>query len=201
MPPISTVTVYCSSSRKVAPVYFDAARDLGRSIARAGCNLVYGGNDCGLMGALANSAREAGGRVIGITPQILHDKGISDLKCDELIVAPDMRQRKALLEGRADAFIALPGGIGTFEEIFEIIVARSLGIYAKPLVLLNIADYYTPLLAFLQHSINQGFIRDSLAELFHVAQSVPEAIAYLLPGMQDQQRQELTAPPEPSAVE
>src|ERR1700733_524209 len=115
MPSIQSVTVYCSSSREVAQVYLDAAEELGRAIAREGWQLVYGGNDCGCMGALAHAARDAGGKVIGVTPQLLVDNGIADQKCDELIVPPDMRQRKALLESRGDAFIALPGGLGTLE--------------------------------------------------------------------------------------
>src|SRR5258708_3466114 len=94
---IQSITVYCSSSRQVAPIYFEAARELGQAIARHGWQLVYGGNDCGCMGALANAARSEGGKVIGITPQVLVDEGIADDKCHELIVTPDMRQRKALL--------------------------------------------------------------------------------------------------------
>src|SRR6188768_1332487 len=112
---MKSVTVYCSSSNKVPDVYPRAAAELGRAIARQNWTLVYGGNCVGCMGALANGAREAGGKVLGITPQVMVDEGIGDHKCDELIVTPDMRARKALLEERGDAFITLPGGIGTFE--------------------------------------------------------------------------------------
>lgn len=201
MPSISAVTVYCSSSKRVDRVYFSAAEALGRAIAQAGWKLVYGGNDCGLMGTLANSARAAGGRVVGITPQVLHDKGITDQNCHELIITPDMRQRKALLEERADAFIAMPGGLGTLEEISEIIVARTLRIHSKPLVLLNINSYYTPLLQFLQGSIDQGFIRDPIEALFQVAGSVEEAVLHLRPEAQIPANAPLGSTPDPSAVE
>ena len=137
MPQISAVTVYCSSSKSVEPVYFQAALQLGRAIARCGWKLVYGGNYVGMMGALADGAREGGAKVIGITPQLLVDKGIADMKCDELVTTPGMRERKALMEQRGDAFIALPGGIGTLEEVFEILVGRHLGIHHKPIVLMN----------------------------------------------------------------
>src|SRR5687768_6711291 len=123
---IRAVTVYCSSSKSVPAVYFTAAAEMGRAIAGEGWALVYGGNAVGCMGALADAARAAGGRVIGVTPQLLVDHGIADRQCHELIVTATMRERKALLERRADAFIALPGGLGTFEEVFEILVGRTL---------------------------------------------------------------------------
>ena len=126
MPGIRSVTVYCSSSAQVPQAYFDAAHELGTAIAQQGWTLVYGGNAVGSMGVLADATREAGGRVVGITPQVLVDKGVSDDKCHELIITQNMRERKSLLESRGDAFIALPGGLGTFEEIFEIIVGRQL---------------------------------------------------------------------------
>ena len=179
MPPIRAVSVYCSSSSHVPRVYFDAAADLGRAIAQKGWELVYGGNACGCMGSLADGARAAGGKVIGITPQILVDKGLADLKCTELIVTPTMRDRKALLESRGDAFIALPGGLGTFEEIFEIIVGRQLGTHAKPIVLLNIANYYNPLLAMIDHGIEHRFIRATGPKILHVSTTIPDAIEYL----------------------
>src|SRR5881227_920290 len=113
---MQSVTVYCSSSSRVPQVYLDAAAELGRAIARQRWTLVYGGNAVGCMGALADGARAERGKVIGITPQVLVDMGISDERCDELIVTTDMRQRKGLLEARADRFIALPGGLGTLEE-------------------------------------------------------------------------------------
>ena len=141
--------------------------------------MVYGGNSCGLMASLADATRAAKGRVIGVTPQSLVDKGISDALCDELIVTTGMRDRKAQMEERGDAFIALPGGLGTLEEIFEIIVGRQLGYHSKPIVVLNIAGYYDPLLAMLEHGIEHRFIKAASRELFQVAGSVEEAMEYL----------------------
>jgi uncharacterized protein (TIGR00730 family) len=179
MTSIRSVTVYCSSSSAVPRAYFDAATALGAAIARQNWTLVYGGNFVGLMAAVAQGAREAGGKVIGITPQLMADKGIADKKCDELIVTNDMRDRKALLEERGDAFIALPGGLGTFEEVFEIIVGKQLHYHNKPIVLLNVDDYYRPLLAMVEHGIEQKFIKPAARELYFVAQTVSHAIEHL----------------------
>src|SRR6266542_4210867 len=112
-------------------------------------------------------AAEATGRVVGITPQLMVDKGIHDSLADELVITNDMRDRKALMEERGDAFLTLPGGLGTFEEIFEIIVGKQLKYHAKPIVLLNIAGYFDPLLAMIDHGIEQQFIRPVGRELFH----------------------------------
>jgi hypothetical protein len=179
MPPIRSVTVYCSSSREVAQTYLEAATELGRAIAGQGWQLVYGGNDCGCMSNLANGAREAGGRVVGITPQLLVDNGIADSHCDELIVTADMRERKGLMEDRGDAFITLPGGLGTLEEIFEILVGRVLGFHFKPVVLLNIAGFYDPLLAMLDHGVEQKFIKPKARQHLHVSPTVEAAVAHL----------------------
>lgn len=177
--PIAAITVYCSSSRRVEPVYFEAAAALGRAIAMQGWGLVYGGNRIGPMGALADAARAAGGAVTGITPQLLVDKGIADDRCNELVVTPDLRQRKSLMEQRGDAFVALPGGVGTLEEVFEILVARQLNFHAKPIVLVNVADFYRPLLAMIEQGVSQQFIKPALRSLFFVAGDVEQAMEYL----------------------
>ena len=176
---IRSVTVYCSSSRTVPRVYPQAAAEVGRAIASQGWTLVYGGNCVGCMGELANGARAAGGKVVGVTPQIMVDEGIGDDLCDELIVTPGMRERKAVLEQRGDAFVALPGGIGTFEELFEILVGRVLGCHDKPIVILNIAGYYDPLVAMLEHGIEQGFIRPKVREAYFVTDSVESGVEFL----------------------
>jgi uncharacterized protein (TIGR00730 family) len=178
-PMIGSVTVYCSSSNHVPEIYPRAAAELGRGVAREGWTLVYGGNCVGCMGALANGAREAGGKVLGITPQMMVDDGIGDEACDELIVTPDMRQRKALLEQRGDAFIALPGGIGTFEEFFEILVGRFLNLHQKPVVLLNVAGYYDPLEAMIEHGIEHQFIKPRARQAYFLARTVDETIEHL----------------------
>ena len=179
---MKAITVYCSSSDKVSPVYVDAAREMGRGIAERGWELVYGGNNLGLMDAVASSARAAGARVIGIAPKAMADSGIVDQLCDELVVTDTMRERKALMEARGDAFVALPGGIGTFEEWFEMLVGRTLGYHDKPLVLANINRYYDPLLAMMEHGIEQQFIRPRAREAYAVARSVAEVFEQLQAG-------------------
>lgn len=176
---VTAVTVYCSSSGALAPIYYDAGRELGRAIAANGWKLIYGGNCVGLMGELANSVRGAGGQVIGITPQLFIDKGIGDTNCEEFLVAKSMRHRKELMEQRGDAFITMPGGLGTFEEIFEIIVGKQLAYHNKPIVLLNINDYFAPLLEMIDHGVEQKFIKPRARELYFVAATVREAIEHI----------------------
>lgn len=179
MNPIRSVTVYCSSSNRIDPAFFAAGKALGAAIARRGWTLVYGGNRVGLMGAVADAARGAGGKVVGITPRLLVDQGMGDDRCDELVVTDGMRERKALLEERADALIALPGGLGTFEEFFEVLVAKLLGYHDKPIVLLNTGGYYDPLLAALEHGIAEHFIKPGSRDAYRVAATADEAVAYL----------------------
>lgn len=199
---IHAVTVYCSSSSDIARAYFDAGCALGASVARNGWALVYGGNHIGLMAAVADAARAAGGKVVGITPQRLVDHGIADERCDELVVTPGMRERKALLEQRGDAFVALPGGLGTFEEIFEIIVGRVLGYHDKPIVLLNVENYYGPLLAAIEHGIEQNFIRPKARRAYAVVDTVEAAIQALRkPAERKTALSTSPAPAEPSALE
>jgi uncharacterized protein (TIGR00730 family) len=131
------------------------------------------------MAAVADAARAAGGKVVGITPQLMLDHGIGDDHCDELIVTPGMRERKALLEQRGDAFVALPGGLGTFEELFEVLVAKLLGYHDKPIVLLNVAGYYDPLLATIEHGIREHFIKPRARHAYFVAADVAAALEYL----------------------
>ena len=179
MSEIENVTVFCSSSDHVAAHFLQAAADLGRAIAARKWTLIYGGNRLGMMARLADAARDGGARVIGITPQCFVDDGCSDDLCHELIVTPDIRQRKALLEERGDAIVVLPGGIGTMEEFFEVLVAKALGRCTKPLVLLNIDDYFAPLIAMFDHGIEKGFVRPRAKTLYSVATSVHQVIAYL----------------------
>jgi uncharacterized protein (TIGR00730 family) len=176
---IRSVTVYLSARDSIDEVYFKAAAALGTAIAKKNWTLVYGGNNVGLMRAVADAARAAKGKVVGVTPQLMEDQGISDAKCDELIVTRDMRERKGIMEAHGDAFIILPGGLGTFEELFEILVGRQLGYHQKPIVFLNTAEYYKPLLTMLKHGIDQRFIKSNTAELYHVSETVDDVIAYL----------------------
>jgi uncharacterized protein (TIGR00730 family) len=177
--PVQAITVYCSSSSALAPHFYAAGAELGGAIAANNWKLIYGGNSVGLMKTVADAVRAAGGKVIGVTPKIFVDKGIGDHDCHELIVTDCMRDRKHQLEQRGDAFVALPGGLGTFEEIFEIIVGRQLAFHNKPVVLLNIAGYWDPMLGMIDSAIEQKFIKPRARELFFVAQDVPQAIGYL----------------------
>jgi uncharacterized protein (TIGR00730 family) len=179
MTQINSVTVYCSSSSAIDPVYLNAGVELGRALAQNNWKLIYGGNNVGLMGKLADATRAAGGKVVGITPQLFIDKGVHDKLCDEFIVTACMRTRKAAMEDRGDAYIAMPGGLGTFEEIFEIIVGKQLAYHNKPIVLLNINDYYAPSLKQIEQGIEQHFIKPAARKLFFVAKDVPSAIEYI----------------------
>lgn len=163
----------------LAAVYFDAAREMGRAIAAQRWSLVYGGGNTGLMGAVADAAAEAGGRVIGIMPKSIMAREVNRAGCDEFLITECMRTRKAALEQRGDAFIALPGGLGTFEETFEIIVGRQLNTHVKPIVLLNTNRYWEPLRAMVQQGIDQHFIKPDAHNYFHLASTVPDAIKYI----------------------
>ena len=176
---IRNITVFCSSSDKIAAHFLEAADELGRAIAAEKWSLIYGGNRLGMMGRLADAARAGGATVVGITPQCFVDDGYSDDLCHELIVTADIRQRKALLEERGDAIVVLPGGIGTMEEFFEVLVAKALGRCGKPLVLVDIDEYFAPLVAMIEHGIERGFIRGRAKTLYSVATSVHQVITYL----------------------
>lgn len=154
------VCVFCGSSRGTRPAYAEAARVTGRLIAQRGLGLVYGGGEVGLMGILANAALEAGGEVIGIIPEALMRMEVGHPKLSALHVVATMHERKAMMAELSDGFIALPGGIGTLEELFEVWTWGQLGIHPKPLGFLDVAGYYDHLHAFLDHSVAEGFLKD-----------------------------------------
>ncbi len=176
---IRSVTVFCSSSSAVPRVYTDTAAELGRALAAQRWTLIYGGNNVGTMGALADGCRQAGGQVVGVTPQLFIDKGVHDAACHELVVTECMRTRKAAMEERGDAFVTLPGGLGTLEEIFEILVGKQLGYHRKPIVLLNVDNFFDPLLTMIEHGIEQRFIKSAARALYFVAATVDEAIEHI----------------------
>ncbi len=173
------VTVFCSSSGDIAPLYLKAAADVGAAIAREGWQLVYGGNSLGSMRSLADACRASGGHVIGVTPQLFVDKGFTDRACHELIVTPDMRSRKAKMEELGDAFIAMPGGFGTLEELSEIMVGRMLKYHAKPVVLYNVAGFSSPLVEFFEKMIQEQFARSKARLDYFVAPTVDAIVAHL----------------------
>ncbi|HUD32598.1 MAG TPA: TIGR00730 family Rossman fold protein [Variovorax sp.] len=165
MNPAFSICVYCGSRPGERPEFTASARAVGHWIGERGGQLVYGGGRTGLMGTVAEATREAGGRVVGIIPQALVDKEVANRACDELLVVDTMHERKALMGERADAFLALPGGIGTFEELFEIWTWRQLGYHDKPIGILNVAGYYDGLLAFMAHSVGEGLMSSWQMEL------------------------------------
>jgi len=160
MTPAFSVCVYCGSRPGTDTVFADVARQTGHWIGAHGGQLVYGGGNNGLMGMVADATLAAGGRVVGVIPKALVEKEWAKLDCTELHVVDTMHDRKRMMAERADAFLALPGGIGTFEELFEVWTWRQLGYHDKPVGLLNTGGYYNELLAFLQSSVRHGFMSD-----------------------------------------
>lgn len=182
---IGAVTVYCSSSNNVNGEYLALADQIGAGLARSGRTLVYGGGRVGLMGAAARACRAAGGRVVGIITQRLKQAEQLDTENAENIVVNTMRERKALLEGRGDAIVVLPGGLGTLEEFFEILTGRLLGEHDKPILILNSTDpdapgrFYDPLLAMFDHMIRSRFARPQVLTLFEVCETAQELLGRL----------------------
>jgi len=171
-----TITIYAASSPHVSPVYIQAAKDLGRLIAQKGINCINGAGKTGLMAQVTDSVLENGGRVIGIIPQFMVDNGWGHPSLTECVVTPDMHTRKQLMAQRSDACIALPGGIGTLEELLEIITWKQLGLYSKPVIILNTNNYFDDLLRMLTKIRQEHFTYHSLASLWTVAETPEEAL-------------------------
>lgn len=171
--------VYCSSSDRLEPRYYAAADELGRAMVAHGWGLVYGGGRVGMMGAIARAVKSAGGRVVGVIPEFMVAKELAFDAADELIRVQTMRERKAAMEQRAAAFVALPGGWGTLEEIMEIITLRQLDVLRKPCVFLNQDGFYDELLALFRKMVEGRFNRPSNLELFSVAATPDEVIRQL----------------------
>jgi len=170
--------VYCSSSEAVAPSFLAAAQELGSLLVSSGWHLVYGGANIGTMGRLASAVTAAGGRVVGVIPEYFVGKGL-DYPCEELLVTATMSERKMAMANRADAFLALPGGFGTLEELLEVLVLKQLHYHNKAIVLLNLDGFYDPLLALFDGLIAQRFAKPETTELYYVAPSPAAALAYL----------------------
>ena len=167
-----SLCVYCGSRKGVAAEFAVAASAVGQWIGEHGGQLVYGGGNNGLMGVMADATLAAGGRVVGVIPRALVEKEWAKLDCTELHVVDNMHDRKRMMTERADAFLALPGGIGTFEELFEAWTWRQLGYHDKPLGLLNMDGYYEPLLTFLKSSVQHGFMSDWQMDLLRVGSDI-----------------------------
>ncbi|WP_326568421.1 TIGR00730 family Rossman fold protein [Amycolatopsis rhabdoformis] len=168
MSSVRRICVFCGSSMGFSPVYAEAAAALGKLLAQRGIGLVYGGASVGTMGAVADAALAAGGEVIGVIPEALSSVEIAHAGLTELHVVPDMHQRKAKMAALSDGFLALPGGAGTLEELFEVWTWAQLGLHAKPIGLVDVAGYYSGLVSFADHMVTEGFLGAGYRDLLLV---------------------------------
>jgi uncharacterized protein (TIGR00730 family) len=175
------ICIFCGSSSGTRPEYRVAAEEMGKELVRRNIGLVYGGGNVGLMGALADTVLQAGGEVVGVIPERLMMREVGHDGLTKLHVVRSMHERKALMADLSDAFIALPGGFGTFEEFCEIVTWAQLGLHAKPCGILNVNGYYSPLLAMFDHAVREGFLKVENRELVLARDSIVE----LLQAMED----------------
>lgn len=173
------ICVYCGSRNGASPDYAQAAQAVGAAIGQRGWHMVYGGGKAGLMGVVADAVLAHGGRVTGVIPQSLMDREVGHTGLTELHVVQTMHERKRMMAERADAFLALPGGIGTFEELFEVWTWRQLGYHDKPVGLLDVNRYYADLLRFLDHTEAQGFVAPAQRSLLQVGTDVQQLLSGL----------------------
>ncbi len=176
---IRSVTVFCGSSDSVDRKYFAAAEELGAKLARRGWRLIYGGGGVGLMGSLARAVLAHGGEVTGIIPKALLELGVGDTGLTELVVTDGLRDRKAIMDERGDAFVALPGGLGTLEEVLEALTLKQLGYHRKPIAVLDLHGFFDPLWAQFQHGIDEGFIKPEFLDLWYPAPDIDALLRYL----------------------
>ena len=174
------ICIYGASSNKLAKEYYDAAEALGALMAQQGHTLVFGGGQGGIMGAAARGAHAHGGAIIGVAPRFFDEPGILFAECTEFIYTETMRERKAIMEERSDAFIVLPGGIGTYEEFFEMLTLKQLGRHSKPMAMLNTRGYYDPMSAMLQNTVDESFMSADCMNLFGVCNTPEEVLDYVL---------------------
>lgn len=173
---MAAICVFCSSSERIARNYVQIAAEVGTEIARRGHSLVSGGGCVSSMGAVARAARAGGARTIGVIPEALVDLEVADHDADELVVTPDMRSRKGEMDRRCDAFVCLPGGLGTLEELFEIWVSHTLGMHAKPIVVLDPSGVFAPLRAQVDSLVDAGFVRAPARDAVRWAATPVEAL-------------------------
>ena len=174
---MKTVTIYGASSSQIDDQYIRMANELGKLLALNGIGCITGGGREGMMGAVAKGALEAGGRVTGIIPQFMVDEGWSNNALSEIVITKNMHERKQLMAEKSDACIALPGGIGTMEELMEIITWRQLSLYDKPVVIFNINGYYDPLLSMLEKAVKEKFLHPKSQETWNIARSPEEVLS------------------------
>ncbi|EEP71576.1 hypothetical protein MCAG_01903 [Micromonospora sp. ATCC 39149] len=173
---MAAICVFCASSRTLDQRWLDLAAEAGRELARRGHTLVSGGGCVGMMGALADGARSAGGRTVGVIPQSLVDLEVADLASDELLVTASMADRKTLMIEKSDAFLTLPGGLGTLDELFEVWTTATLALHAKPMVLVDADGFYRPMLDWLTTLTARDFVKPAGHSLLLVADSLPAAL-------------------------
>jgi uncharacterized protein (TIGR00730 family) len=176
---IKTVCVFSSSSSAVNSLYRDTTIELGKKLGQEGFDLIFGGADVGLMGVIARTAQNHGAKVTGVVPKSLVEKGIAYQEADELIISNNLRDRKEIIESKSDAFIALPGGFGTLEEIMEIITLKQLQLHNKPIVFINTNGYYDNLIAQFETGYQENFAKKDLKELYYVSKFAEDAIDYI----------------------
>ncbi len=174
-----SVCVFCGSAPGARPSYSAAARDLGGALGRAGMTLVYGGGRLGLMGIVADAVLQAGGRVIGVIPRMLIERELAHPNLTRQHVVSTMHERKTLMAELSDAFVGLPGGMGTFDELVEIVTWAQLGLHAKPVVLANIEGYFQPMYAMLDHAVAEGFVTPISRARWRNADSVTSVMQIL----------------------
>ena len=174
------ICVFCGSALGLLPSFTETAEQVGQELAHRGVELVYGGGRVGLMGVVADSVLRAGGRAVGVIPEALATKEIAHDGLTELHVVSGMHERKALMAAKATAFLTLPGGIGTFEEFFEILSWGALGLHQKPIGILNVDGYFDPLIALIEHGITQDFIRDHFLHPLFVSDHLDSLLNKLL---------------------
>ncbi|GHV71416.1 cytokinin riboside 5'-monophosphate phosphoribohydrolase [Bacteroidia bacterium] len=177
---IKTITVYAASSAQISPVYFQAAKSLGKLLADNRITCINGAGCNGLMAAITDSMLENGGKICGIIPQFMIDKGWIHSAIPEVIITPDMHTRKQLMAQKADACIALPGGVGTLEELLEVITWKQLGLYEKPIVILNTNGFYDDLLALFEKVDREHFFHHRETEMWQIASTPQAAVEMLL---------------------
>lgn len=176
---IKTICVFSSSSSAVNSVYRDTAIDLGKRLGHEGFDLIFGGADVGLMGVVARTAQKHGARVTGVIPESMVEKGIAYKEADELIVSNNLRDRKEIIESKSDAFVALPGGFGTLEEIMEMLTLKQLQLHNKPIVFINTNSYYDNLIAQFETGYQENFAKQEYKELYYVSVSADAVIDYI----------------------
>lgn len=172
------ICIYGASSNTINKSYIDATEKLGEVLGEKGHTLVYGGGAGGLMGAAARGFKQKGGKVIGLAPSFFNVDGVLFEECDEFIYPDTMRDRKRMMEDLSDAFIAVPGGIGTFDELFEIVTLRQLGLHQKPVALFNVNGYYNHILEMFDFAVKEGFITEKIGEIVPAFKTAEEIIEY-----------------------